>query len=329
MFIGFLIFVGFAVLALAAIVALVATVISSAGFGTILLAMLALAALPVVVLLAIGRAASRTFRPVRDLINAAGSLAEGDYSARVAEAGSPSIRPVTQSFNEMARRLETADELRRQLLADVGHELRTPLTVIRGEVEAMRDGVHEMSSDELDSLLAEVGVMERLLEDLRTLSMVDAGALTLHPEPTDISALLFEVAESHRRRLAESDIEIEIHAADAPEVVIDPVRIREVVNNLVVNAARALPDGGTIELRTARLGEGVVMEVADDGVGIEQAEIERVFDRFHKGSNSSGSGLGLSISRDLIEAHGGRIEIESEAGGGTVVRVDLSEIRPR
>ena len=286
---------------------------------------------PFVVVLVVGRIllwVRRTWLPVRNLIRAAGSLADGDYSARVEPDGSAVIRPVARSFNDMARRLEHADEERRQLLADLGHELRTPLTVVRGEIEAMLDGVHRTDPDHLELLLEEVAVMERLIEDLRTLSLAEAGALALHPEPTDLVDLVGDVLDAHRRSAAAASVTVDVHIdSGIGEVVLDPVRIREVLGNLVVNAIRAMPEGGSLTVVGRVEDDKIVVDVADTGTGIEPQELERVFERFSKGSTSTGSGLGLTISRDLVEAHGGSIAMASTPGMGTVVTVVLPLVR--
>ena len=284
--------------------------------------------LPVILLVVgvilIGRSFIRSWRPVRRLIRAAGALADGDYSARVAPSGSRSMRAVVSSFNDMAQQLETSDEQRRRLLADLGHELRTPLTVVRGEIEAMLDGVHEIDADHLNLLMNEVMVMERLLEDLRTLSLIDAGRLDLHPEPTDLVGLVEDVADGYRRRAGESGVSVSVEAdGELGELMLDPVRIREVLTNLTVNALRAMPEGGRLRFIVRLSGAGAVVEVSDSGTGIDSSELEQVFDRFHKGSTSGGSGLGLTISRDLVEAHGGALTLESQPGIGTTVRLEL------
>lgn len=324
--IGAMVFFVFVVSVLVGLGWLVARVVSSqgvwAGIAVLLVAPFVLGA----VVSAMVGVARRAFSPVRDLINVAGALADGDYSARARPARSPAMSQVVSSFNEMARRLESADEQRRQLLADLGHEVRTPLTVIRGEIEAMADGLHPPTEENLAMLLSEVEVLERLLEDLRTLSMLEAGALALHPEPTDLEVLLGEVADGHRRRAEQQGVVIEVETDDV-ELVVDPVRIREVVANLVVNALRAMPDGGLLRLRGTRSGGGAVIEVGDTGVGIPAEEQERVFDRFHKGV-AGGTGLGLTISRDLVRAHGGTITLTSTEGEGTTVTVDLSRVAP-
>ncbi len=266
---------------------------------------------------------ARTLRPVRRLIDAAGRLADGDYSVRVSPAGSGSSRRVVRSFNSMAERLESADEQRRQLLADLGHELRTPLTVVRGEIEAIVDGVHQPDPEHMQQLLDEVAVMERLLEDLRTLSMAEAGALALHVEPTDLSTLVADAVESHRRMADEQAVAVSIAADDVGDVLVDPVRIKEVVSNLTINALRAMPAGGALRVTVREHGGEAMIRIKDTGVGIHEEDLEAVFERFRKGSTSAGSGLGLTISRDLVDAHGGVIDIHSEVGAGTTVEVLL------
>jgi len=288
---------------------------------------LAVAVAPVALALlaaAVGRLAVRTWRPVRELIAAAGALADGDYSTRVSGEGSASLRPVSASFNDMAERLEKAETQRRRLLADLGHELRTPLTVIRGEVEAILDGVHEPDARHLELLIDEVAVMERLIEDLGTLSLAEAGTLALYPEPTDLTELVADVAESQSRAAGEDGIVIVTDLDDTiRELIVDPVRIREVVTNLVVNALRAMPEGGTLTLRTRTRSEAVTIEVSDTGHGITDAELSKVFDRFHRGPESPGSGLGLTISRDLVRSHRGTLRLESSPGHGTTAIVKL------
>jgi two-component system sensor histidine kinase BaeS len=257
--------------------------------------------------------------PVRDLIAAAGRLADGDRTARVG-ATTRAMQPVVSSFNEMAEQLETAELQRRRLLADLGHELRTPLTVIRGEIEAFADGVHEPTPERLDELLADVGVMERLLDDLHTLSTSEAGQLTLHREPTDLIDLAGSVV--HNFAGAAATVEL-FHDVEHLDVEVDPVRIREVLMNLVGNAVRATGERGTVTVTVRGTDDDVIVTVTDTGVGIEPGRLEAVFDRFHKGSDSEGTGLGLTISRHLVEAHRGRIGIESTLGVGTTVEFEL------
>jgi two-component system sensor histidine kinase BaeS len=313
-------FLGFVILMIVGMAVLVFQVVSNVGN---LSGWWALGAIPFLLIVLAGRSFVRSWRPVRRLITAAGSLADGDYTARVEPTGSGSMRAAMSSFNKMAGQLESADEQRRRLLADLGHEMRTPLTVVRGEIEAMLDGVHEIDAEHLRLLLNEVGVMERLLEDLRTLSLLDAGRLPLHLEPTDPVALVEDVADGYLRRAADSEVAVEVQSTGSAELRMDPVRIREVLTNLADNALRAMPGGGRLGFTVSATGTDVSIEVTDTGTGIASEDLEQVFDRFHKGSTSRGSGLGLTISRDLVEAHGGTITMTSEPGAGTAVRIEL------
>ena len=265
------------------------------------------------------RLAFRNLGPVRELIDAAGRLSDGDHPARVTASGR-AMQPVVASFNDMAEQLETAERRRRRLLEDLSHELRTPLTVIRGEIEAFADGVHEPTPERLAEVLADVGVMERLLDDLHTLSTSEAGQLALHPEPTD----LVDPAASVVHNFGDAQPPVQLtRNEDHLDVDVDPIRIREVLTNLVGNALRATDGDGSVSVDLRRTHDGVAMTVADSGVGISADQLDAVFDRFHKGADSDGSGLGLTISRHLVEAHGGRISIESTPGEGTTVTVLL------
>jgi signal transduction histidine kinase len=222
----------------------------------------------------------------------------------------------------MAGRLEEEDERRRRLLADLGHELRTPLTVIRGEVEAVIDGVHR--PDSLSHVLDEVELMERLLEDLRVLTLTEAGRLQLHREPTQVEALIEDVLGSFGPRIDANQVEATTDVADdTGEVEIDPHRIRQVLGNLISNALDQMPEGGALSMTARRESGQVVIEVADSGPGIPPDRLEQVFQRFAKSSDSTGSGLGLSIARDLVEAHGGTLDAGNRPEGGAVFTVRL------
>lgn len=267
---------------------------------------------------------ARTWAPIRGLISAAGRLADGDYTARAPDHGPVMTRPVVSSFNRMATRLQEADAQRRQLLADVGHELRTPLTVLRGDLEAMVDGVRPVDDEHLRALLDDVAMVEHLLDDLRTLSLAESGALVLDREPTDLGRLAGDVVDRLGLVAAAAEVGLRIDAADdLPSVDLDPVRIREVVSNLVVNAIGASPTGGTVTVGVRGDGAHAILTVRDTGVGIAPDEVARVFERFHKGSGSTGSGLGLTISRNLVAAHGGTLTIAETSPAGTTMRVEL------
>jgi signal transduction histidine kinase len=274
-----------------------------------------------------GRGFRRVAGPLDELSDAATRVAAGDLDARVAvpfRAPRP-LRDLVRSFNTMAERLAIDERQRRDLLADVSHELRTPLAVIAGNVEAMLDGVHPADAEHLNGLLEETRVLTRLVEDLRTISLAEAGTLALHREPTDVDALIGEAVNGFRAEADRTGVAMEVDAPDdLPLADVDPVRIREVIGNLVSNALRHTPPGGAVRVAArAPGGRAIEIVVSDTGAGIEPTLLPHVFDRFAKGAGSRGSGLGLAIARDLVEAHGGTIDATSTSTTGTTIRFSL------
>jgi two-component system sensor histidine kinase BaeS len=274
--------------------------------------------------------AGRTFRragmSLDELVDAARRVEEGDYTIRVAEpvARRGPLRELVRGFNSMTGRLEADAEQRRRLLADVSHELRTPLAVIQGNIEAILDGVHEADDAHLGAILDETHVLARLVDDLRTVALSEGGNLPLHREPTDLSILAAESVASFQSAAEAAGVSLEVHIDDeVPLLDIDPVRIREVLSNLVANALRHTPRGGSIGVVATSVADGKSVEIVvrDSGTGIDPALLPHVFDRFTKTADSRGSGLGLAIARGLIEAHGGSIEVESSAASGTTFRL--------
>jgi two-component system OmpR family sensor kinase/two-component system sensor histidine kinase BaeS len=243
----------------------------------------------------------------------------------VVERGPREIRGVARAFNSMSERLAASEEQRRRLLADVSHELRTPLTVLQGNIEALVDGVHPADKTHLEGLLDETGVLSRLVEDLRTLSLAEAGALSLHREPTDIPALASDTVAAFGRRAREAGIGLETASShDVPPVSVDPVRVREVLTNLVSNSLHHTLRGGKVTIAVARDGDrAVAISVSDTGTGMSEETLGKIFDRFYKSADSRGAGLGLAIARRLVDAHGGAIEATSVMGEGTTIRFTL------
>jgi two-component system, OmpR family, sensor histidine kinase BaeS len=271
------------------------------------------------------RAFASTIRPLADLGEAAERLADGEPDVRVTPRGPAPVRGLAASFNAMAERLDRSREDRQALLADVTHELRTPLTVVAGSIEAMLDGVHPMDEDHLSPLLAETALMDRLLDDLRTLSLAEAGALPLYREPVDLRALATETVAALGPRAVAGGVVLSV-AGDGPVVTsVDPVRVREILGNLVANALRHTPAGGAVTVEVGTDGGEAMLVVRDTGEGIAADDLPRVFDRFHRRADSGGSGLGLAIVRDLAAAHGGSVSVESDGvpGRGSVFRVRL------
>ncbi|HLX34582.1 MAG TPA: HAMP domain-containing sensor histidine kinase [Candidatus Limnocylindrales bacterium] len=282
-------------------------------------------------ILAIGggvRFARRISLPLSDLVDAAGRVEAGDYSARVQDVrrGPAELRGLVRAFNTMAARLETDEAQRRSLLADVSHELRNPLAVVQGNLEAIIDGVYPADAAHIEPILDETKVLSRLVEDLRTLSLAEAGTLTLHREPTDVDAIAADVVESFQVRATSARVALVADVpADLPILDVDPIRIREVVSNLVDNALRYTPAEGRVAVAGRATSDRVELAVTDTGPGIAPELLPSVFDRFAKSSESRGSGLGLAIARAIVEAHGGTIIAESPVadGHGTAIRLSL------
>jgi signal transduction histidine kinase len=263
-------------------------------------------------------------QPLAELVGAAGRIEAADYTVRVSEdRGRGEMRRLSGAFNAMAAQLESEDATRRRLLADVSHELRTPLAVVQGNLEALLDGVYPPDEAHIGPILEETRVLERLIDDLRTLSLAESGALPLHREPTDPAVLLEDVAAAHRARASAAGIELLVDAPPGlPSIDIDPVRMRQVVSNLVDNAIRAMPDGGSITLAASIDATKLSIEVSDDGPGIPADLRQTLFERFTKSATSRGSGLGLAIARAIVEAHGGSIAVAAGDGArGTAFRI--------
>ena len=270
----------------------------------------------------------RSFRrlaaPTADVIEAVGRVAEGDLSTRVRERGPRETRSLARAFNAMTSRLEASEEQRRKMLADVSHELRTPLSVVQGNLEALVDGVHPADSAHLEAILDETKVLARLVEDLRTLSLAESGALALHREPTDVGILVREIVESFGSQAGPAGVALESDVSSGlPQVDADPVRAREILSNLIANALRYTPRGGSVRVSASADGGAVAIIVRDTGAGIAADRLDRIFDRFYKSPESRGAGLGLAIAKQLVQAHGGQISASSVVGEGTAVRFTL------
>jgi len=297
------------------------------GIGIVVLGVLAIAGW--------GRMFRRVAFSLDELVEAADRVENGDYATRVTvpRTGPRPMRDLARGFNEMVTRLEANEAQRRRLLADVSHELRTPLAVVQGNIEAMLDGVHEVDEAHLGAILEETRVLARLVDDLRTVALSESGSLPLHREPTDLAVVATDAVGAFRSTAQAAGVELAVEVADdIPLLEVDPVRIREVISNLVANALRHTSAGGSIAL-DARVGGGgaggaggprsVDVTVRDTGSGIDADLLPHVFDRFAKAPGSRGSGLGLAIARGLVEAHGGSIDVESATGRGSTFRFRL------
>lgn len=290
-------------------------------FGLVFLAVVAAS------LVFTGRTLRRTAVPMGDLIEAIGRVAQGDYSAEVEERGPWEIRMLARSLNRMAARLKANEEGRRNLLADVTHELRTPLTVIQGNLEGLMDGVYPPDKAHLEPILEETRVLSRLIDDLRTLALTERGALVLQKEQIDLGVLVGETVSSFRPQADAAGIALGTEVApDLPPLLVDPARMREVLDNIISNALRYTPRGGQIRVKCSvenASDKRVVVSISDSGAGIAPEDLPRIFDRFYKTRDSRGTGLGLAIAKNLVQAHGGEIFARSEPGQGTTIEVTL------
>lgn len=267
-----------------------------------------------------GFALRRMARPLDGMLEAAEAFSQGKPVAPVPESGPRELRSLVRSFNSMVERLQAEEQRRRGFLADVSHELRTPLTILRGTIEGMLDGLYALDETRLNSLLEEIKLLDRLVDDLRILSLAESGALALRREPTDIAMLLSDAAAAFQSgTLAiQTDFPTEPMSLDG-----DPQRLRQVVDNLLSNAVRHTPPGGSIWLRCRTVDDWVEIEVEDSGPGISPEDLPHIFERFYKAGDSRGMGLGLSIAQALVEAHGGTIQAVSPPGKGAILQVRL------
>jgi len=269
-----------------------------------------------------GRRIRRTVEPLADVMEAAERVANGDYRARVTQDGPREVSRLVTSFNAMAERLEDNETQRQRLFADIAHEFRTPLSIIQGNIEGMLDGIYPRDDAHLAPLLDETRVISRLLNDLQTIAMAEAGMLHLDIGPTDMSDLLEDVRSAFEPSATSRGIGITFEAGDF-EMNMDAFRIRQVLDNLIVNAMRYTPAGGSIRLSATSDADGVTFSVADTGSGMRPEDAAHMFERFVKSKDSGGSGLGLAIAKGIVEAHGGTIAAATVLGRGTTVTFTL------
>ena len=268
--------------------------------------------------------AKRAVAPARDLTAAARAFAHGDRASRISSGRDDEFGEMADAFDAMADTVDEEDRLRRTFASDVAHELRTPLAILRTSVESIQDGVLTPDDTSFASLHEEVLRMSRLVEDLETVAQADAARFSLRRESVDLGAEVGTVLEGFRDRFTEGGIEVEV---DIEEVIMDgdPVRLRQIVSNLLSNARKFTPAGGRVRVSVRAQGGDAVLEVADSGPGIPAEELDRVFDRFYRGRTvkAGGSGIGLAVVRDLARAHGGSVAVENLTPVGTSFRVIL------
>lgn len=337
-FIGGLVFAaGIFLLWTAALALVVGRVTGLGDAGSVaawIAALIASVMLPVGIIILLRFGFSRFVVPLSDLVQAADAVAAGNLSARVEETGRGGLSRLARAFNRMTGELEQADKRRRNLTADVAHELRTPLHIIQGNLEGVLDGVYEPTEEHIRATLAETRSLGRLIEDLRVLSLAEAGELPLAREQIDVGELLADVQTSFSGQAESAGVALAVEPPTAPlTVTADVGRIDQVLNNLVANALRHTPSGGQVTMAARALQDQVEIAVRDTGEGIAEEDLPYVFDRFWRGDpsrdRSAGhSGLGLAIARQLARAHGGELTVASRAGEGATFTLTLPKEAP-
>lgn len=287
---------------------------------------LAIGSAALVISLGLSRVISR---PLTDLTAATRAVAAGDLSVRVPTRYPGEVGELAVAFNQMTAALARADELRRNMTADVAHELRTPLSVIRGKLEGVLDGVYPATSEHLEPILDEVRLLTRLVEDLHMIALAEAGQLTLEKRPLDVGDLLRDAQVNFGPQAADRGVTMALDLPEKlPQVMADGRRISQVLGNLLTNALRHTPEGGRVTLSAGAVENAVEVTVTDTGAGIPPEDLPYIFERFWRGDKSrsragGGSGLGLAIAKQLVGLHGGTIRAESAPGQGAQFRFTL------
>lgn len=267
-------------------------------------------------------------RPVTLLAGAVSKLSDGAFETRAAITSNDEIGVLAAQINALAATLEKNRSARRRWMADIAHELRTPVAIMKGEIEALEDGVRPPGARLSASLREEIDQLSALIDDLQTLALADSGALSIRKEPLDLSALVAHVAEIYRERLAQRGIRLATDIEDSVVLAVDPRRVRQLLQNLFENSWRYVQQGGRVELRLTRCDGMVELVLADDGPGVDAQQLARLFRRFYRANGSRpsagrGSGLGLPICRHIVEAHGGSIDATHSVQGGLELTVRL------
>jgi two-component system sensor histidine kinase BaeS len=266
---------------------------------------------------------TRLTKPVKELTEASSALASGDFTKRVSEEGKDEISQLARSFNRMAEQLAKQDELRKKLTANVAHELRTPLGAVRGELEGMIDGLIPSDKDNLRSVYDEIGRMRIVLDGMEEVAQAEASGLTLNLKRFDLSQFMSDITERYRRMFNEQQVELELDMKKGLQVFADPERLSQVYINLLSNALKATKKGGHVVVKTdVTSDKSTIIKVTDDGVGIDGEHLPFIFERFYR-AREGGLGIGLTIVKELIEAHGGVVEVKSFLDQGSVFTVIL------
>ena len=271
--------------------------------------------------------------PLADVIFAAREMAQGKLSTRISSEGPQDLRTLSESFNEMASSLERNDRERRNMLADIAHELRTPLSVIRGRLEGIVDGIYSADGSQVSLALEQTYLLERLVDDLRLLTLAETRQLHFEKKSVDLARLAQHTIDMFSAEAQEKNISLVLEKGDDTySVELDPQRMEQVIGNLVGNSLRYIPDGSKIWLTFEETSDEVCLFVNDNGPGVAENELPYLFDRFwrkdiSRSRSSGGTGLGLAISKQLVEAQGGTIEAYNLPQGGLQIVIFLKKIK--
>ena len=298
------------------------------GRSFILIALLAIV-ISVIVSLPLSR---QLVKPVKSLTKATEKLTAGDYSTRIEVSSSDELGKLSNDFNTLARTLEQNEKTRQQWIADISHELRTPLAVLRGEVEALQDGVRQPTQERLNSLHNEVMNLNRLIEDLYELSMSDIGALSYRKQEVELSELIDSSVNMFHEEFEQKGVSLEFSRADVETLTVfaDPDRLRQLFSNLLTNSLRYTDAGGKLEIVLGRDSGKAIIQFADSTPGVSTEDLPKLFERLYRVDNSrsrstGGAGLGLSICKNIVEAHDGVIVAEKSTLGGLIIKIELPE----
>ncbi len=276
-------------------------------------------------LVATGRYSRKRFsNPLEKILNAADSITEGDLTTRIEGIGHGPFYQVQIALNRMVEELERSDQLRRDQTADIAHELNTPIHIIRGYLEGISDGIYNADEEMLSLLMEETSLLTRLVDDLRLLSLADAGRLPIHPEQVNLKDVLEDIQVSFLGQANEEKIDFLLDAKDDVIIGADSSHIYRIVNNLVSNALSYTDAGGKLVISLDKEIDSAMLTIADTGQGMNEEDISHAFDRFWRKDKSrqrkdgGGYGLGLAIVQQLVIANGGTIDLQSELGNGTI-----------
>lgn len=261
-------------------------------------------------------------KPIKNLTEAAKQISEGNIKSRVSVTGKDEISVLGNTFNTMAENIELQESLRRKLTSNIAHELRTPLTVMQGEIEGMLDGLIKVDNERLQSLHEETSRLKNLIEAIEELTRAEASALELKKEYIDIKQFLDNIKGRFERMFSDKGVNLIIDGVDNLKIYADPEKLSQIIINLLTNALKATDIGGQVVIKASIEGELGKITISDTGAGIKKQDLPYIFERFYRASEG-GIGIGLTIAKELVEAHGGKIIVNSESGKGTSFEIYL------